>query len=112
MEEIFKTLLSIILILLLAFTGVGLITVSVSVANAKSFQEEIVTEIEDSNFSDTVMSACSTEAANQGYELEFKNKVLDDYGNMTSCEVILKYKYNIPVFGMNNKEHTLRAFAR
>lgn len=111
MDEIAKTFLGFFLILVICFIGTGLITASVDISKAKEYQKNIVTEIENSHFSSTVMEKCKEDATNKGYKLEYKNIKKDDFNNTVSVEIILTYKYSIPLLGNIGSEHSLRSFA-
>lgn len=106
-----KVLLGIFLITLTALSGIGTVMAGADTAEAEKYHADVITEIECSNYNDTVMASCAAQAANNGYELTIDPIRYDEAGNIQTAEVILKYKYEIPLFQIS-KQKEIRGFAR
>lgn len=111
MDQIFKVTLSLFLILIMVLTSAGILSASIDVSEAKSFQENVVAQIEDSNFSPSVISACKTLAIKYGYTLSDDNYIYDEFGNVTMVELTLEYNYAIPFLDNLISNHKIRSFA-
>lgn len=111
MEEIFKMVLSIFLILVMGLTAAGIISASIDVSNAKSFQQNAVNQIENANFSPSVIEGCKKSAEKKGYTLTDSNYVYDEFGNTKMVELVLEYDYKIPFLNNLISKHKLRSFA-
>ncbi|MBO5069259.1 MAG: hypothetical protein J6C37_02705, partial [Roseburia sp.] len=67
--------------------------------------------IENSNFNPKVIEACQRQAADQGYTLEVTTGVYDADLDVRMAEVLLKYRYEIPLLGISGEQVT-RGVAR
>ena len=105
-----KTYLTIFLIAICCLICVGVIKANNDTTNAQRFHQNVVKEIEESNMSDSVISACAVDAASNNYTLQM-NKITDGQGETVMVEVILKYKYSIPVLNVLSN-HEIRNYAR
>lgn len=90
---------------------IGLLSVEIDYEKAKNYKADVITEIENSNFSDKVIDACVENAENNGYELTVNPTTVNAHTNEQYAEVILKYNYNIPILNIQ-KTKELRGFAR
>lgn len=110
MENIFKTYLGIFLIFTGIFVSAGIISASISASNAVSFHADVIKEIEDCNFAQSVIDACKESAKSAGYELTVQ-PIKDANGRTVMAEVILDYEYNLPFLNLFT-DHEKRGFAR
>lgn len=103
---------SILLVLALnMFICAGVISASGQVAEAKEYKADVIAEVENSNFNPNVIGVCMEQASAAGYELQITNCLYDAYDNIQTAEVLLKYKYTIPVLGLEGIKST-RGIAR
>ena len=101
MESIFKGFLGIFFLLILSFTGIGLIEASLYARLADSYLSKTVSRIEASHFSQKVKTACIEDAKKRGYKLELKlskNDADEYYGT-----AYLEYVYEVPMLGLSQK---------
>ncbi len=112
MGQIAKTYIAIFLMVLFAGIGAGIIVASLNASNAEKYNADCVTAIEQSNFSDSVIDACKTKAAQDGYTLDVTKMDTDKDGYTDLAECILHYKYTIPFLNSSGVEHFARAYAR
>lgn len=105
-----KTYLTIFLIAISCLICVGIIKANNDTTNAQRFHQNVVKEIEESNMSDSVMSSCTTNATDNNYTLQL-NKITDSQGATVMVEVVLDYKYSIPVLNVLSN-HKIRNYAR
>lgn len=110
MSQIFKAFLGIFLILLFVITMIGVITADQDISNARDFKNQVVTQIEVSNFSSQVINACKSSATDYGYELD-TNTILDTNNRAVAVEITLRYNYSIPFLNVFSN-HTLHDYAR
>ena len=108
MKQIFETYLTLFFLLMAVFTLEGIIAADIDTKNARDFKESIVDEIENSNFSPTVIAACRN-AGNIKYTVtvyEYKDIVY----NTVMAEVTVSYNYSLAFLNVN-KQHELKDFA-
>lgn len=106
MRQIISTYGSLTVFLLIIFLCMAMNVAPVVTAEAKEFKASIVTEIENSNFNPNVIQACKTQAQNAGYELNLVNCKYDENNFISSAEVVLNYKYNVPGFNITESKST------
>lgn len=111
MKQIVGAFSGILVFLMSMFGFIGMTNVTAQVAAAKEFKADCIAEIENSNFNPYVISSCKTQAVDAGYELIVTNVTYDDDANVSTAEVILKYEYQIPLFGISETQ-TTRGIAR
>lgn len=111
MGQYFKALTIIVAVIYFAVISGGTIKASADTDAAKEFKANCIAEIENSNFNDSVINACITEASNQGYTLSVNKTVIDPEYNVVIAEVVLEYPYKITALGINNT-HQTRGIAR
>lgn len=104
----FSTLIVLVLNLLLC---AAVLSMSAETAAAKEYKAAVVAEIENSNFNPNVIEACKTQAAERGYTLEVNTGVYDAGRDVYMAEVLLKYRYEIPILGISTEQVT-RGMAR
>ena len=108
MKQIFETYLTLFLMLMAVFTLEGIIAADIDIKNARDFKESIVDEIENSNFSPTVIAECRN-AGNSKYTVTV-DEYKDNENNTVMAEVTVSYNYSIPFLNVN-KQHELKDFA-
>lgn len=118
-----KSFIGIFFILLSVFVSISMISANMDADHAKAFKENVVTQIEDSDFNAQVINACITQAAANGYALSvtvyredgtkaaYTGATAADMPDACMAEVILKYKYKIPFLNVET-DHEARGFAR
>lgn len=107
---------NIIIITLTALLGTCYITASLNIQNAQNFHASVITELEASDFSESVAGSCVTNALSNGYQkadgssgLEIKAVSMSD--NKKIAEVKLAYDYSIPFLNLFLK-HEIVGYAR
>lgn len=108
MKSIFETYITLFLMLMAVFTLSGIMTADIGLQNARVFKENIVNEIENSNFAPSVISACR-ESGNEKYAVQI-DEIKDVRGNTVMAEVRVMYTYDIPFLNVR-KSHILKDFA-
>jgi len=123
MNQVVKSFLGIFFLLVLLFTGVGIISAQIHVSAALDYKSAVVTQLENSNYSPAVMNACITQATESGYTLEIRtfsmgNAVqtytaanVTDTSDVIMAEVILNYPYEIPFLQISVGQQ-VRGYAR
>lgn len=108
MKQIFETYLTLFLMMMAIFTLGGIIAADIDTKNARDFKESIVDEIENSNFSPSVITACGN-AGNDKYTVTVE-EYKDNENNTVMAEITVSYKYSIPFLNVNI-QHELKDFA-
>ena len=112
MSQVVKAYFTVFLIFLGIFSFLGILIADADVNNANDLHSDIVNQIQDSNFSSSVIASCKSTVANHtNYELAV-NEITDENGNVTMCEVILSYDYSIPFFNLISSGHEIRSIVR
>lgn len=111
MGQIMKTYLGIFFLLVTGMVGIGVVTAGIQSANARNYHADIISEIECSNFNDAVVASCRQQAKEAGYELQVKTLNYDAMGHVKMAEIILNYRYAIPILNLVT-DHQVRGFAK
>lgn len=123
MSQVFKTFMGVFFLVLLLLTGVGIISAQLDVTAALDYKADIVTELENSNYSPQVINACIEQAVENGYKLEIRTFTeggastiyasanASDTKDVVMAEIILTYPYRM-VFLETFLEHQVRGYAR
>ncbi len=111
MKQIIGAFGTLIILLFNIFICISVSTASAQVASAKEYRAGVIAEIENSNFNPNVIADCISQAAAEGYTLEVTSCTYDVDGNMQTAEVVLRYSYELPVFGITETK-TTSGFAR
>lgn len=93
------------------FSCISVGNAGITVAAAKEFKAQVVAEIENSNFNPKVIEGCIRQAENAGYRLQVNSCMYDERYDMQSAEVVLTYRYEIPLLGIS-ETRTTRGIAR
>lgn len=127
MKNIVNALLMCMLFAVMVIGGLSILNAQTSISNAREYKDAIVTEIEDSNFSASVINACGQQAIDNDYKLSVVLYKDDDttstciYGNdvipatdtkgVYMADVVLTYTYDIPIFSIKSDRY-IRGCAR
>lgn len=111
MGQFFKAITIFVAIIYFTVLSGGFIKASVDTDAAKEFKASCIAEIENSNFNDSVITACINEADSKGYTLLVNKTVIDPEYNVVVAEVVLEYPYKIAALGIDNT-HETRGIAR
>lgn len=111
MSQVLKTFLALFIVTLGSLIITGIISAGNDAVKATEYKDDIVQEIECSNMAPSVIDGCirSTEE-NTKYTLAV-NKITNDAGKVVACEILLDYKYDIPILHISTP-HQKRGFAR
>ncbi|MEF9916062.1 MAG: hypothetical protein RSD97_06440 [Lachnospiraceae bacterium] len=116
MKMSIEIFVSIIIITLTSLLGTCYITASLNIQNAQNYHATVLTEIEASDFSESVICSCIENALDNGYKkgdgtsgLQVTKASVQE--NQPVAEVILTYDYSIPLLNMFLK-HEIIGYAR
>lgn len=110
MSSTIKTYLGILLTTIAVVILIGFITQDKIASNAVSFKNDVVEELQCSHFAPSVIQSCKDTGTNLGYTTEI-TPISNGTGEIIMCEVIIKYKYTIPVVG-TQIDQEVRGYAR
>lgn len=125
MNQVIKTFIGLFFIFFLTFLGIGIVSASIQVLQAKEFKENTILQIENSDFNANVMNQSITQAKENGYAMKITLYKAD--GSFEShenpdvdlaatdvvkmAEVILQYQYKIAFLGIQ-QNHAVQGYAR
>lgn len=112
MEQIGKAFIGLILIVTLTFVGIGIISASIDASHAEQYAADVAADIEASNFSQSVIDACTESAKKKGYTVNITMYDADNDGWNDMAEVRVIYDYSISVLNVKGSKHTAKAYAR
>ncbi len=72
MGQVIKSYLGIFFLMVTGMVGIGVVTAGIQSANARNYHADVISEIECSNFNESVLAACQQQAQAQGYSLQIK----------------------------------------
>lgn len=116
MKVAIEALLGCFIIVIMAVFSVSFLTASADIRNAQNFHASVITELEASDFSATVMDACIENANDNGYVKKNVDGTISpglEIGAETngSRKVTLTYSYSMP-FLNEFLDHTIVGYAK
>lgn len=119
MQQIIKSFVGFFLLLVVVFSGVSIVSVSIDATNAQRYVSDITDEMELYNFSDAIVADCvnrvnnHTDSQAKHYSnLTIKNLASADDPYAKGREVTMTYEFTIPFLNVGKTEHIVRAIAR
>ena len=106
MEEIIKSYMGLAILMLTLTLGLNMIKVNLDVRNANVQMENYVRRIEASNSDDTVIMACKADAANRGYNFDYKPIVVSEDSKYGTAE--LEYDFSLGLMGIKKQKTITR----
>ena len=103
MDTIVKSFVGLFFSLVLLLLGIGIIAASVNTRNAGTFAADCVTRIENSDFSDSVITDCEEEAAERGYTLSVEVMAQEGRPEAKYGSLRLEYPFRIPVVDISRQ---------
>lgn len=100
--------ISLILLVVVGLLCANFIASDVATMNARDIQAAYVTEIENSDFADSVIHRCEKNAQDRGYKLNVQKVTI---GESEMAEVSLTYVYKVPLIGVES-EHVITGYAK
>lgn len=88
-------------LMVLLFSLLGCNIVAGQSRSAMNYYEQIMEELEDSHFAQTVMQTVVQEGKKRGYEIILEND--SAYQDRPRYQVTLKYRIQIPIFQYGNE---------
>lgn len=96
MAQVVKSFLGLFFLLFLTVLGCGIISAQLTNSYAREFKGAVICELENSSCNQKIVSSCISQAKDKGYELQV---ILHENQGRRLAEVILEYKYEIPILG-------------
>ena len=110
MGLIMKTALSLILMLMIAFTTISTIGANNESEAADSYMQQCTAELQVCNFNEAVFEKIKKEAEEYDYVLTMET-VKDAYGDVLYAVIEMEYTYRMPLLEFESK-HKNRIIAR
>lgn len=124
MPTVIKSFIGVFFFALIVFLGMGILNYQADVDRALSYRQDVVQELQNSNFAPSVMNACIQTGAARGYHVSIDVAAGDGTHNtytsespaVNSAEVVsayvtVEYKSRLPFLGVETA-NVLRGFAR
>lgn len=103
-------MIGIIIMAMTALIGTSYLVASLNSMSAQKFHSAVVSEIEASDFSPTVIAACEKKAKENGFN-NLTVTTLESVKGNDYAEVVLDYNYSIPLLNQV-MEHQIVGYAR
>lgn len=104
MDTIWKIIITGIVIIGIAATGIGITMGNADVTTANNYFQEISNIIIESNYSDSVIQECIDEAAENGYDLRVTVHGTSTPGTKKYAEAVFEYTYKIPIINVEDSK--------
>ncbi len=111
MDIIIKSFVGTFFIMVIAVLGMNINAQALQSCRADSFAADCVSRIESSDFAQSVIDACITEAEERGYELVVNIYTAGSTGLVSYGTLQLSYIYTVPLLG-STTTHTVTADLR
>lgn len=124
MPAIIKAFMGIFFFAMVVFLGIGILNYQTDVSRAKNYQRDVLQELQNSDFSPSVMNACIQDGTDRDYDVSIdvssldgtratytKNCLAADTANVATAYVTVVYKSRLPFLGVETAS-SLRGFAR
>lgn len=114
MNQIIKTFLTVLLMLIIILIGAGLIVCALDAQKAEKMNSSYANTIASHNYSDASINQCKAEAQNNDYVLTVRKYDTNKDGYNDVCECILEYDYSLKMLNTgsatttNSKHHYSR----
>lgn len=114
MEQIIKTFLGIVFAMIVMMTGISVINVQTDGTNARDFKNDVISELENSDFNPDIINECFHVATEKGYAMEVtifnKEGTAQVYNqpNVTDTSgaimANIKLDYNVKILGKTSNK--------
>lgn len=124
MSVIIKSFMGVFFFSLVVFLGVGIVNYQTDVNRAFGYKQDVIEELQNSNFAPSVMNACIQNGADQNYEVSIdvssgdgshstysESTLAADTSDVTAAYVTVNYKSRLPFLGLETS-NCLRGFAK
>ena len=110
MKGAFETMFAVVLIAFMCVLGTSYVTASLNTQKAQEFHNSVVSEIEASDFSSSVIESCKDKATENGYT-GLEVTMLTSAAGRQYAKVTLNYNYTIPVLN-STMNYSIDGYAR
>ena len=124
MSVIIKSFMGIFFFSLLVFLGIGIIGYQTDVSRASSYKQDVIEELQNSNFSPSVLNACIETGSYCNYEVSIdvssedgthetytKSRPAAKTADAVAAYVTVVYKSRLPFLGIETS-NSLRGYAK
>lgn len=124
MPAIIKSFMGIFFFSMVVFLGIGIINYQADVSRAENYQRDVLRELQNSDFSPSVLNACIQAGADRGYHVSIdvsseggaratykEGRPASDTSGVKAAYVTVDYKSRLPFLGVETAG-SLRGFAR
>lgn len=124
MSVIIKSFMGVFFFLLVIFSGVGIVGYQMQVNSAAGFKQDVIEELQNSNFAPSVVNACILEGERSQYEVSIDISSSDgtratytkdcpaaDTSDVAAAYVTVRCKSRFPLLGLETSNQ-FRGFAR
>lgn len=124
MAVIIKSFMGIFFFALIVFLGAGILNYQTEVDRASGYKQDVIQELQNSNFAPSVLNACIQAGTEQNYNVSIdvsnedgshhtytKHAPAADLADVVTAYVTVEYTSRLPFLGVETP-NVLRGFAR
>ncbi len=124
MPVIIKSFVGVFFFSLVVFLGIGIVNYQTDVNRAAGYKQDVIEELQNSNFAPNVLNACIQNGTNHNYEVCIdvssgdgshntytQSALAADTSDVTAAYVTVNYKSRLPFLGIETS-NCLRGFAK
>lgn len=104
LDIVFKAFVGILVAVVMIGSGLGVISAFSQAVAVDNYMETVAKVITESNFNQTVIDNCMSEASSNGYNLVVHVTPAAKAGVKSVATVKLTYYFEIPIFGIRQKK--------
>ncbi len=112
MEQIPKSFLSLLIMVVFVLAGVSIMTISLQANEAQSFTSKATSMIEQYNFSENIVQSCIDEAKEKGYEMKVSLYDTNQDGRNDMAYIKTIYQYSLKILGLHQLPLSIETYAR
>ena len=124
MSAVIKSFMGMFFFILVVFMGIGIVSYQTEVNQAANYQQDVLKELQNRDFSPSVLNACIQTGAKQNYDVRIdvsssdgghatytKHSPASNTAGVVAAYVTVQYKSRLPFLGVESV-NSLRGFAR
>ena len=108
LDIVFKAFVGILAAVVIIGSGLGVVSAFSQAVAADNYMETVSKVIVESNYNESVINKCRTEAASNGYTLVVNVSLSGKAGVKSYATVKLTYYFEIPLFGIRQEKTQIK----
>lgn len=108
MKMIIEHFVTFMLLLVFMWVGISYVMQNMIHTSARDYHGAVVSQLENSDYAETVILECEKKAAKNGYKLDIQRY---ETGYRADAKVVLTYHYTVPIIQVT-KEYSIEGYGR